>query len=228
MSRAERYADRSQAGRLLADEVVTAHPEDPVVLALPRGGVPVGAEVAERLGVKVGVFVVRKVGAPDRAELGIGAVTEGGVGMRDEAAIAALRVSPEQFDSLAADQHVEVERRVRRYRGGRPLPAVAGRNVVVVDDGLATGVTAEAAVRDLRARGPRSVILAVPVAAASSHRRLGELVDRLICPWVPAHFVAVGEWYHDFRQTTDDEVLATLSPGPAGRSTDVQADIPDE
>ncbi|CAN5303961.1 phosphoribosyltransferase family protein [soil metagenome] len=219
MVRAERYADRSEAGRVLAHELEAAPPDDPVVLALPRGGVPVAAEIAAQLQVPAGVFVVRKVGAPGRAELGIGAVPEGGVEVRDEAAIAALRVSAEQFSALAADQQVEVDRRVRRYRGASPLPPVAGREVVVVDDGLATGVTAEAAVRDLRARGPRSLTLAVPVAAASSHRRLAELVDRLVCPWVCEPFLAVGEWYHDFRQTTDDEVVAALAvdhgPSPA-------------
>ncbi|HXH56534.1 phosphoribosyltransferase [Iamia sp.] len=191
---------------------------DAVVLALPRGGVPVGFEVATALRAPLDVFVVRKVGAPHQPEMGIGAVAEGGTEVVDRRLLRAVGVSDETFAELADRERVELQRRVTRYRGARPLPDVAGRDVVLVDDGLATGVTAEAALLALRAGGPRALHLAVPACAAESAERLRQIADDVVCVTTPSAFRAVGEWYDVFDQTTDDEVTELLER--AGRVVD--------
>lgn len=205
-----RFADRQQAGRRLAGDLERLQLRDPVVLALPRGGVPVGAEVAAALGAGLDVFVVRKVGAPRQPELGIGAVAEG----RDEPVLGEhawqLLSGPDQLREAVDAERAEVDRRVERYRHGRPLPDVADRDVVVVDDGLATGVTAEAAVAALRAGRPRRIVFAAPVAAADTRDRLSTLADEVVCACCPAQLMAIGMWYDDFAQVSDDEVLEIL------------------
>jgi putative phosphoribosyl transferase len=218
------FADRTEAGRALGAAVraelerraVTA--ADVVVLALPRGGVPVGAGVADALGVPLDVLVARKIGLPGHAEFGIGAIAEGGVRVLDDHAIARHRVPTGSVAVTIAEESAELARRVQRYRDDRPLPDLVGRTVVLVDDGLATGVTAQAGLASLERAGAGLRVLAVPVAArptAEALRRSGVAVVVLHAPWP---FVAVGQHYEDFTQTDDDEVLATLAARRAAPS----------
>jgi putative phosphoribosyl transferase len=205
-----RFADHADAGRRLADALADRWCPGSIVLALVRGGVPVAAEIAERFDAELEAFVVRKVGMPGHRELGIGAVAEGGVVVADEAALRAMGIDRATFDGLVAEEVAELERRVRRYRRGRPLPPLGGRDIVLVDDGLATGVTAEAAVRAMRTADPRSIVLAVPVCAPRTADRLGAIADDVVCLHAPSRFVAVGQWYDRFDQVTDDEVERLL------------------
>lgn len=207
---ATRFRDRTEAGRRLAERVVELGLRDPVVLGLPRGGIPVAAEVAAALGAPWDVFVARKVGTPGHEELGIGAVAEGLDAPVVSDAARALGVTPEDLRVLAERAAAETARRVERYRGDRPLPPIEARDVVLVDDGLATGVTAEAALRALRSRRPRRLVLAVPVCPANTAARLRGLAHDVVCVAAPANFMAVGEWYDDFAQLTDSEVLDLL------------------
>jgi putative phosphoribosyl transferase len=205
-----RFRDRADAGRQLAGRLADHPLEDPVVLALPRGGVPVAFEVARGLGAPLEVFVARKVGAPGRPELGIGAVAEGGGDPVVTSTARMLGVGGERLERLVEAERAELHRRVERYRGERPLPDVDDRDVVLVDDGLATGVTAEAALRALRDRGPRRLVLAVPVCAPDTARRLRAVADAVVCVRSPGDFGAVGYWYDDFSQTSDAEVVDLL------------------
>jgi putative phosphoribosyl transferase len=205
-----RFRDRKDAGRRLARVLAAMDMHRPVVLALPRGGVPVAAEIAEALHAPLDVFVARKIGAPGRREYGIGAIAEGGEPLFDRWSVRALGIPEGQLAELAEDERHELDRRVRSYRGGRSLPPLGGRSVVLVDDGLATGVTAEAALRALRDRGLSDLVLAVPVCARDSASRLGSLAE-VVCLYCPEDFRAVGLWYDEFGQTTDDEVLDLLA-----------------
>jgi putative phosphoribosyl transferase len=208
-----RYADRTEGGRWLAERLTASGAtwHDPLVLGLPRGGVPVAAVVAGHLHAPLDVVVARKVAAPDHPELGIGAVAEGPegpvvvIGPQGRASVG------RRLDRLVDAETVEVERRVERYRGGAPLPRLTGRDVILVDDGLATGVTAEAALRALRAGSPRRLVLAVPVGATDAISRLAEIADEVVCPMPSDDLRAVGLWYDDFSQTSDDEVLQVLA-----------------
>lgn len=213
------FRDRRHAGALLAEQVRLLGLTDPVVLGLPRGGVVVAAEVARALHAPLDVLVVRKLGAPGNPELGIGAIAEDGVTVLNEGLIARLRVSPAEIAAVAEQERRELARRTAAYRRGRsPLPLL-GRAVVVVDDGLATGYTARAAVAAARARGAARLVLAVPVAAPETAAEFSALVERVVCVEAPDFLFAVGAAYADFSQTGDDEVERLLSaatpPGAA-------------
>lgn len=206
-----RFRDRVDAGRELAEALDDFDLQSPIVLALPRGGVPVAFQIAERFQAPLDVFVVRKVGAPMHPEYGIGAIAEGGEQVVDQVAMTMLGITEAQFEELAERERMELERRVQEYRGDRQLPAVEGRDVVLVDDGLATGVSALAALRALRRMRPRRLILAVPACAPDSAERLRETADQVVCLIAPDQFRAVGQWYQQFGQTTDAEVLDLLA-----------------
>lgn len=212
-----RFRNRRHAGEQLATRLARVGLDDPVVLALPRGGVPVAFEIARRLDAPLDVFVARKVGAPGHREFGIGAIAEGGDVVADEVALEMLGIDRQRFDALAAGERPELERRVQRYRGDRPLPDLARRDVVLVDDGLATGVTAHAAIRGLARSCASRVVLAVPACAPDTATRLAELVDEVVCLATPETFTAVGQWYDEFGQTSDDEVLRLLDRAAADR-----------
>lgn len=205
------FADRSEAGRLLAGQVALLSPSRPIVLALPRGGVPVAAEVAAALGAELDVIVARKLGAPSQPELGLGALAEGGEPWLDPRLLAELGLRREDMGAVIAAERAELARRVRAYRGERPLPQLAGRDVVLVDDGLATGGTARAALRALRLAGVRRVILAVPVAAPQALQALAAEADDLVVLRTPTNFRAVGRWYRRFPQLDDTTVIALLA-----------------
>lgn len=205
-----RFRDRSDAGRQLARRLRHIDFHDPVVLALPRGGVPVAFEVAGEIDAPLEVFVARKIGAPNHPEFGIGAIAEGGDVVASDRAIDALHLTPAMFDELVREEEREVQRRVAHYRAERPLPDLRGRDVILVDDGLATGVTAEAALRAIRAVGPRRVILAVPTCAADTAARLSHLADEVVYVISSRNFAAVGAWYENFGQTSDTEVIDLL------------------
>jgi putative phosphoribosyl transferase len=205
-----RFRDRVEAGQQLAELLKPFRDENPLVLALPRGGVPVGYEVARALGAPFDVIVVRKLGAPMQPELGVGAIAEGGALWVDSWLLRELEISPEQLEQIAHREAAELERRVVLYRGGRPPPSIEGRTVIVVDDGVATGGTVRAALRALREHRPGRVVLAVPVIAAETARTLRREVDDLVCVFAPEYFDAVGAWYDEFSQTTDEEVKSLL------------------
>ncbi|NKZ07256.1 phosphoribosyltransferase [Actinomadura latina] len=210
------YTDRSEAGRVLAERLVPLGLDGAAVLALPRGGVPVGFEVARRLGSPLDVLVTRKIGYPPQPELGVGAIAEGGSPVFDGDLLDRLGLREDDLAATVAAERAELGRRVAAYRRGRALPEVAGRPVIVVDDGLATGGTARAAVRAMRERGPSRLVLAVPVGAAETVRALEAEVDDMVVPAAPWEFRAVGQWYRDFDQLTDDDVTAWLERAGRG------------
>ncbi len=205
-----RFADRSDAGRRLAQQLMPLRAERPVVVALPRGGVPVAYEISAALEAPLEVLAVRKLGAPHNPEFGIGAVAEDGTGVLDRDAIAALGVGEDQLEAILEREAAELRRRVELYRRGRPRLDLEDRTVIVVDDGIATGVTDAAALRALRSMEPRKLVLAVPVCAPESAARLARDADQMICLQQPELFYGVGHWYHDFSQVSDEEVLALL------------------
>jgi predicted phosphoribosyltransferase len=207
-----RYRDRRDAGRRLAAALLPyANRRDVVVLALPRGGVPVGFEVAAALGAPLDVFVVRKLGLPGREELAMGALASGGVRVLDEDLIRVAGVSTDEVQRVTDAERAELDRRERRYRGDRPFPEVRGKTVILVDDGLATGASMRAAVAALRMEGPARIVVAVPVAAAETCDAFESIADDIVCAVTPESFQAVGLWYDDFSQTTDDEVRELLA-----------------
>ena len=205
------YENRRQAGAELASRLGHLRGRgDVVVLGLPRGGVPVAHEVARTLEAPLDIFVVRKLGLPGREELAMGAIASGGVRVLNDDVVNWYGVSGAVIDDVARKEHVELERREREYRSGRAPVELAGRVVLLVDDGLATGSTMKAAVSAVRAHGPSRIIVAVPVGSRVSCRELADTADEVVCARTPAHFTAVGEWYRDFSETTDQEVLDLL------------------
>jgi putative phosphoribosyl transferase len=210
------FSDRREAGAALAGLLAGLGGQDVVVLALPRGGVPVGYEVARALDAPLDVIGVRKIGAPGRPELGLGAIAEGEVRVLDQRIIDALDLGPSDIAPVELREREELERRLATYRGGRGLPDLTGRTVVIVDDGLATGGTARAACRAARACGPQRVVMAAPVAAPQAVRLLEQEADEVVCVSTPDPFVAVGAWYRRFDQTSDEEVLDLLAAARTG------------
>jgi putative phosphoribosyl transferase len=209
---ARAYRDRSEAGLVLA-KLLGAYADSPgtIVLALPRGGVPVGYEVAQALRAPLDVFLVRKLGVPGHEELAMGAVASGGLRVLNEPVVLALAIPDSVIDAVAAEALKEVRRRERLYRGDRAPPEVRGRPVILVDDGLATGSTMLAAVRALRQQQPAWIVVAAPVAASDTCEVLRAEADHVVCAVTPDPFYAVGLWYQDFSQTTDEEVRDLLA-----------------
>jgi predicted phosphoribosyltransferase len=205
------FRDRTDAGQKLAARLAKyADRSDVLVLALPRGGVPVAYEVAKQLGAPLDVFLVRKLGVPGYEELAMGAIASGGVRVINDNVVRQLAIPGEVIDAVAAEERRELERRERTYRNGRPPPDVKGRTVILIDDGLATGSTMRAAAAALRKLGPASIVVAVPVAAPETCDEFREEVDEVVCAATPEPFRGVGLWYKDFSQTTDEEARELL------------------
>jgi len=216
------FRDRIDAGRRLAGALRhLAERADTLVLGLPRGGVPVANEVARALGAPLDVFVVRKLGVPGDPELAFGAIASGGVRVLNDELVIGLRLAPSTVNAVTAAEHEELRRREGAYRGARPPLDVAGKTVILVDDGLATGASMRAAVVALRARRPARIVVAVPTAAPQACDDFRDEVDEVVCADTPERFTAVGERYEDFGETSDEEVRALLAaPNPAtGRQT---------
>ena len=205
------FQDRRDAGKKLAGKLVEyAERPDVLVLALPRGGVPVAYEVALALNTPLDVFIVRKLGLPGREELAVGAIASGGIQVLNEDVIALLNVPQDVINFVAKRELQELQRREQLYRGERPAPEVLERTVILIDDGLATGASMRAAVAGLRAQHPARIVVAVPTASREACEGLRGEVDQMVCVLTPEPFYGVGRWYEDFRQTTDEEVRVLL------------------
>lgn len=215
MSEIRRFANRRQAGIALARSLSRyGHRADVVVLALPRGGVPVGHEVAHAIAAPLDVFVVRKLGVPGHRELAMGAIASGGVRVLNQPVIRACRVSPAAIEEVTVEEVRELARREHAYRGARPPIDIKGKSVILIDDGLATGSTMKAAVQAARLLSPARIIVAVPVGATETCHDLAESADEIVCLYTPASFEAVGQCYLDFSETSDDEVRSLLADSP--------------
>jgi putative phosphoribosyl transferase len=217
----EPFSDRRQAGAELARLLQHLKGRnDVVVLALPRGGVPVGYEVARGIEAPLDVFLVRKLGLPGHRELAMGAIASGGVRVLNDDVVAWYRVPESAIDAVAREEQVELERREREYRAGRTPAPLQEKTVVLIDDGLATGSTMKAAVQAVRAHAPARIIVAVPVGSPDTCREFEGIADEIVCARVPDHFAAVGQWYRDFSQTTDQEVRDLLhgASEPVGKT----------
>ena len=217
------FRDRSDAGRRLAKALSSYKDSRPVVLALPRGGVPVAAEVAKVLEAPLDLILVRKIGVPTQPELAMGAVVDGAapIVVRNEEVIELSGTTAAEFDAVCAEELAEIERRCLLYIGERARAEVAGQVVIVVDDGIATGATTRAALQAIRNRKPKELVLAVPVAPPETIMQLRKEVDNLICLETPELFGAIGYFYRDFRQVSDQEVLTILKRFPATRSATI-------
>jgi predicted phosphoribosyltransferase len=214
------FRDRPEAGQLLAQKLISYKDQpEVVVLGLARGGMPVAFEVAEALHTPLDVFVVRKLGVPGQEELAMGATASGKVRVLNDPIINALGISAATIEAVAAKEEHEIEQRERLYRGDRPSIAVENKTIILIDDGLATGSTMRAAVVALRRQHPASIIVAVPVAAVSTCEDLKHEVDEIVCLLTPENFFAVGQWYEDFSQTTDEEVQELLRRAPVAVSS---------
>src|SRR5437868_11555510 len=206
------FPNRNEAGRELAEKLVSyADRDDVIVLGLPRGGVPVAFEVAQRLGAPLDVFIVRKLGVPGFEELAAGAIASGGVRVLNEDVMRAIPHADEAIEAVTARETAELERREHEYREGRPAPDLRDRIVILVDDGLATGATMRAAVKALRQRGAAKIVVAVPVGPPDTCHEIEEQADETVCLSMPEFFQAVGQYYEDFSQTTDEDVRQLLT-----------------
>jgi len=221
-----RFRDRRDAGRFLARKLLAfyARRPDVIVLALPRGGVPVGYEVAKALQAPLDVFLVRKLGVPGQEEYAMGAIASGGVRVLNEEAVNALGIPQPVIDAVTEREQQELERRSRAYRGERPPPDVRGRAVILVDDGLATGASMQAAVQALGRLGPARIVVAVPAAPPETCEELRKSAEEVICAISPEFFRAVGYWYEDFSQTSDEEVRRYLHYAWADQGEHLHAD----
>jgi putative phosphoribosyl transferase len=214
------FRDRTEAGDVLAGHLRHyAGRDDVLILALPRGGVPVAYEVADRLHVPLDVVLVQKLGTPGQEELAMGALASGGVRVLNQHVVQELGISQQQIEEAAAEEQQELERRERAYRGNRPPLKVKGKTVVLIDDGLATGSSMRAAISALRQMDPLKIVVAVPVASQATCEELGKVADEVICAAMPVPFLAVGQWYHEFSQTTDEEVRELLDRSAARDSS---------
>ncbi len=216
----KRYYNRTEAGRVLASMLTMyKNRRNVLVLALPRGGVPVAYEVAKVLRVPLDVFLVRKLGVPGHEELAMGAIAMGGIRVVNEDIIRSLHIPPHVIDAVAFREERELERRKRLYRDDRLLPLVRNQTIILIDDGLATGATMRAAVHALQVQDPAKIVIAVPVAAYDTYRKFCSEVDEIVCPQTPEIFYGVGWWYEDFSQTSDQEVRELLSLAERERPT---------
>ncbi|MEC9481975.1 MAG: phosphoribosyltransferase [Halomonas sp.] len=208
------FANRQAAGRALAKRLEARKKDSPLVLGLPRGGVPVAAEVARALGAALDVMVVRKLGMPGHEEFALGAIASGGITVLDEPLIQRLRIDTDGLQAVIDKERRELARRELTYRGDRAYPDLRGRQVILIDDGIATGSSMRAAIQAVRQLGVRHCTLAVPVAPAETLAELADEADDIVCVATPEHFRAVGQWYVEFAQTSDDEVCTLLNdPG---------------
>jgi putative phosphoribosyl transferase len=206
------FPDRAEAGRFLATKLSKySGRDDVIVLGLPRGGVPVAYEVARALRVPLDVFIVRKLGVPGFEELAVGAIASGGVRVLNEDVARALPNADEIIEAVTKQETAEVERREQKYRDGRPAPEIQGKTAILIDDGLATGATMRAAVKALRQRGAAKIVVAVPVGPLDTCKEFEEEADEVVCASAPEFFQAVGQYYEDFSQTSDDEVRELLA-----------------
>jgi putative phosphoribosyl transferase len=213
------FHDRSEAGRLLAESLgAYGNRNDVLILALPRGGVPVAAEVAKKLSVPLDVFMVRKLGLPGHSELAMGAIASGGVRVFNGEVMNALRIPDEVIDAVTSEELAELQRREKLYRDDRPAPGVEGKTVILVDDGIATGSTMLAAVAALRQLNAGRIVVAAPVIASSTYYQIRKAADDVAAVMVPDNFYAVGQWYEEFGQTTDDEVRDLLAEASGRQS----------
>jgi putative phosphoribosyl transferase len=224
-----KFEDRKEAGQYLAKKLQQyAHNPDVLVLALPRGGVPVAYEVAQALNAPLDVFLVRKLGVPGHEELAMGAIASGGVRIVNPSVVHQLHISEDAINAVASEELRELERREEAYRGSRPEPAMQGKTIILVDDGLATGASMWAAVAALRKRNPQQIVVAVPAASEETCDQFKPYVDNIVCAITPEPFYAVGLWYHDFSQTSDTEVRQLLAQaeregfGRAGHSIEIE------
>jgi putative phosphoribosyl transferase len=208
------YRNRTEAGRYLASQLGDyANRPDVLVLALPRGGVPVAFEVARALHAPLDIFLVRKLGVPGHEELAMGAIAMGGVRVLNEEVVRYLSIPGEMIEAVAADEQLELERREKLYRGSRPAPDVRGKTVILIDDGLATGSTMRAAAKALREQQPGRIVVGVPVSSSATCDEFRDEVDEIVCALTPEPFHGVGRWYEDFSQTSDEEVRELLGRG---------------
>jgi putative phosphoribosyl transferase len=217
------FLDRTDAGRRLAARLAHLRGADIAVLGLPRGGIPVAFEVSRALGAALDVIVVRKIGLPCQPELAMGAIGEEGARIVNKSVVVGERVTEPEFMAVEERERAELDRRARRFRGDRPRAPLTGRTAVIVDDGIATGSTARAACQVARAQGAARVVLAVPVAPRSAIPALSSVADEVVCLETPDRFMAIGQWYADFSQTTDEEVVTLLRGAAADEDVDVLA-----
>lgn len=210
ITHAKLFKNRREAGEKLAKLLEKYGSENPVVLALPRGGVPVGFEVAKVLNAPLNVIITRKLGVPGNRELGVGSIGEGGVKILDKNMLSLTALSEQSLEEVIKEENLELKRRVKLYRHNRPLPNLKNKTVILVDDGLATGVTAKAAIASVKKLHPKKIIFASPICAYETARELSLLIDDVICFTVAAEIYAIGFWYENFEQTSDEEVLKLL------------------